>query len=74
MANNHAPIIGAWYINQNSQYLKVWGVVYKNGNPDRIVLHYLNGTRLIIEREDWYPLGLLRYPEKNKQRSGATQG
>lgn len=48
-------------------------MVYKNGEPDRIVLHYLNGMRFIIELEDWYKLDLLRYPEENKQRSGMTR-
>lgn len=73
MAINHEPVIGAWYINLSSQFLRVWGVAYKNGEPQRIVLHYLNGTRYIIELEDWYKLDLLRYPDENKQRSGATQ-
>lgn len=74
MAINHEPIIGAWYINLSSQFLRVWGMVYKNGKPERIVLHYLNGMRYIIKLEDWYKLDLLRYQDEKKQRSGATQG
>lgn len=73
MAINNEPIIGAWYINLSSQFLRVWGMVYNNGEPQRIVLHYLNGMRFIIELEDWYKLDLLRYPEENKRRSSATQ-
>lgn len=48
-------------------------MVYNNGEPDKIVLHYLNGMRFIIELEDWRQLDLLRYPTENKQRSRATQ-
>ncbi len=73
MAINNEPIIGAWYINLSSQFLRVWGMVYNNGESERIVLHYLNGMRFIIALEDWYKLDLLRYPEENKRRSSATQ-
>jgi hypothetical protein len=73
VATNHKPIIGAWYLNLRCQFLKVWGMVYNNGEPDKIVLHYLNGMRFIIELEDWRQLDLLRYPTENKQRSRATQ-
>jgi len=72
VAINHEPIIGAWYINLSRQFLSVWGMVYKNGELQKIVLRYLNGLRLIIELEDWYALDLLRYPEKCTQRSDAT--
>ena len=73
MAINHEPIVGAWYINLRSQFLRVWGMVYNNGEPDKIVLHYLNGMRLTIELEDWYKLDLLHYPIENKQRNSATR-
>lgn len=73
MAINHEPIIGAWYINLSSQFLRVWGMVYKNGEPERIVLHYLNGMRYVIDLKDWYKLDLLRYEDDKKQRSGTTQ-
>ncbi len=72
MAPDHEPVIGGWYINLSRQFLKVWGMVYHNGKPQKIVLRYLNGLRLIIELSDWYALALCRYTEKRKPRSGTT--
>lgn len=63
------PVIGAWYVNSNCQFLRVWAMVLDHGKPNRVVLSYLSGTRQSVSLADWHTLDLRRYPQK-KQKQG----
>ncbi len=63
------PVIGAWYVNSNCQFLRVWAMVLDHGRPSRVVLSYLSGARQSVTLEAWHELDLRRYPQK-KQKQG----
>ncbi len=73
MAINHRPETGAWYINMNNQFLRIWAVIYEQGEAKRVVLHYLNGSRKNISLKEWSQLELIRYPEQSDRHNG-TRG
>lgn len=74
MAINHTPEIGTWYINLNNQFLRIWAVIYDQGNAEKVVIHYLNGSRAIVSVAAWEKMELIRYPEQTAQQSSTTQG
>ncbi len=74
MAINHTPETGAWYINMNNQFLRIWGVIYEHGVAEKLVLHYLNGSRSIVTLCQWAEMDLIRYPEESTQQTGTTPG
>ena len=73
MAVNQEPIIGAWYINLNSQFLRAWAVVYDHGQPSEVVIHYLNGMRFTVSLQAWYKLDLEYCLNQSEELSGVTQ-
>lgn len=67
------PVIGAWYVNTNCQFLRVWGVVFNQGTAGQVVLSYLNGSRQFINMDEWHAQDLRRYPQrKTKQENPST--
>ncbi len=73
MAEQKQPIVGAWYVNANCQFLRVWGIVFNEGKAGQVVLSYLNGSRQFINMSEWYEQDLRRYPQrKTKQESPST--
>ncbi|MFC1751114.1 hypothetical protein ACFL2V_20185 [Pseudomonadota bacterium] len=71
---NHLPEIGTWYINLNNQFLRIWAVVYDQDKAQKVVLHYLNGTKSVISINAWEHMELIRYPEQTAHQNDVTQG
>ena len=66
------PIIGAWYVNANCQFLRVWGVVFNQGKAGQVVLSYLNGNRQFVDMSEWYAQDLRRYPQRKTKQTEPT--
>ena len=71
MKGKQQPIVGAWYVNANCQFLRVWAMVFNHGKPQQVVLSYLNGHRQFVDVSEWYELDLKRYPQR-KQKHETT--
>ena len=65
------PVVGAWYVNSNCQFLRVWAMVFDHGKPKKVVLSSLRGARQTVRVSDWHELDLRRYPQR-KQKQDAT--
>ena len=58
MSIQQKPIVGSWYINLTGQLLKVWAVSYADSSLSKVVVEYLNGSRVVIDIEQWNLLDL----------------
>ena len=66
------PVAGAWYVDSNCQFLRVWALVYIQGQIQKVVLSYLNGQQEIIDLDQWCSLDLVSYPQKKQRRRTAA--
>ena len=62
MATEQTPTPGNWFTNLSGQNICVWGLVFDNTQPAKIVLRYQSGVRKIISRTDWDKLDLIARP------------
>ena len=62
MATHQAAEIGAWYINLDGQFLRVWGVAYERETLIQVIVQQLNGRRCILDLIEWQLMDLVRYP------------
>ena len=73
MAIKQEPVISAWFINLNGQFMKVWGVVYNHGFADKVIIQYLNGMRFVVDLPTWFKLDLERQPNKEQMLDDAKR-
>ncbi len=62
LASHQKPSIGDWYINADGQLVRIWGLAYEWGQLDQVIIQQPNGKRCHLNLNDWYLLGLARYP------------
>jgi hypothetical protein len=70
LAANQNPVIGAWYVDCDGRFLRVWGSVYQNEELHQVVIQQLNGKRKAIDIGRWRCLDLVRYPAVAQRNSG----
>jgi len=58
MSIQQKPIVGSWYVNLTGQLLKVWAVSYAGSAVSKVVIEYLNGTRMVVDITKWNLLDL----------------
>ncbi|HED38912.1 MAG TPA: hypothetical protein ENJ13_00610 [Chromatiales bacterium] len=68
MSIQQKPIVGSWYVNLTGQLLKVRAVSYRDSSLSKVVVEYLNGSRVIIDIEQWKLLDLEINFEKATRR------
>lgn len=67
MATHQKPEIGDWYINADGQFVRTWGLIYEQGQLDKVIIQQLNGKRHHLGLNDWHLLDLVRYPMPDEQ-------
>jgi len=60
MSIQQKPVIGTWYVNLTGQIMKVWAVSYDGDQMDKVVIEYLNGSRIVVDIDSWSRLDLER--------------
>ncbi len=68
MSIQQKPIVGSWYVNLTGQLLKVRAVSYCESSLSKVVVEYLNGSRVIVDIEQWKLLDLEINFEKGTRR------
>ncbi len=58
MSIQQTPVVGTWYVNLSGQLLKVWAVSYAGSRLSKVVVEYLNGTRTVVDIDQWNLLDL----------------
>lgn len=53
---------GAWYITPAGRFLRLWGVLYQDNQPHRVVLHHLGGPNQVISMQEWHDMELINHP------------
>jgi hypothetical protein len=71
VATHQTAEIGAWYINLDGQFLRVWGVAYERGGVSQVVVQQLSGKRSVLDLIEWQLMDLVRYPMGDDAQQGA---
>ena len=58
MAANQFPKPNTWYVNHTGKLIKARMVCYSKGEPNSLLIEYLEGSVHIVSIEDWYKLDL----------------
>lgn len=55
------PIVGTWFVSQTGQLMKVKLVMFNEEKLHRVLIQYLDGTKKLINDEDWFCLKLNKH-------------
>lgn len=58
MANPHEPNAGSWYVNKSGKLMKVRLLLHEQNRISRILIEFLDGMRISVDREAWKHLDL----------------
>ncbi len=58
MSIQQKPVVGSWYVNLTGQLFKVWAVSYTGSRLSKVAVEYLNGTRMVVDIDQWDLLDL----------------
>jgi hypothetical protein len=65
------PVPGYWYANEFGQLTQVRAVLYQDGEPQRVMVEYINSRRDLFGIDVWSRLGLcLHSPGLQRRRRG----
>lgn len=67
------PVVNAWYTNLTGQLFKVKVVSYGHSGMSSVVVSYLDGTREILSRQDWFCLKLMKHAVTQPRPRGVSQ-
>jgi len=73
MSIHQTPVVGSWYVNLTGQLLKVWAVGYADSRLSRVVVEYLNGSRMVVDIDQWNLLDLEVNFQKIARRRNAEE-